>query len=113
MKRFIYKFTKKFFRDVGNDINYSEMKKIIRENQDVVILDVRTREEYLEKHIDKAVNLPLQDISLDKLKRYIKSKSSIVIVYCEYGGRSRKAAIKLNKMGYVNVYNLEGGIESI
>ena len=37
----------------------------------------------------------------------------MIIVYCEYGGRSKKAVNKLLKMGYENIYNLDGGIAGI
>ena len=113
MKKFIYRFKKRFLRDVGNDISYNEMKRMIKENPRVVVIDVRTKDEFLYKHLDGAVNIPLQDISPDKVNRYVNAKSTVIIVYCEYGGRSRKAANKLKKIGYENVYNLEGGIESI
>jgi rhodanese-related sulfurtransferase len=43
----------------------------------------------------------------------VSNKNDVIVVYCQYGGRSRKAFIKLEKMGYINVYNLNGGIEGI
>ena len=63
-------------------------------------------------HLQGAVNVPLHEIN-QKISRYVKSKNDVIIVYCEYGGRSKKACGKLQKMGYVNVYNLDGGIEAI
>ena len=113
MNRIIYMFQKRFFRSSNNDINYNTMQEMIRNNSDVVIIDVRTTDEFEYNHLKGAVNIPLQDISENRIRRYVKSKSSIIIVYCEYGGRSRKAVNKLIKMGYENVYNLDGGIEKI
>lgn len=113
MKKWIYRLQKNFFRSSENDINYNVMQKMIKENSDVVVIDVRTKDEFSYNHLKGAVNIPLQDICNDTVKRYIRNKSSLIIVYCEYGGRSRKAMNKLNKMGYVNVYNLDGGIENI
>jgi len=54
----------------------------------------------------------LQDIS-KRIGNVVRDKNEVIILYCEYGGRSRKALIKLEKLGYVNVYNLDGGIEAI
>ena len=113
MNRFMYMFRKKFFRSLENDIDYDEMTKMIRKNPEIVVIDVRTKDEFGYNHLKGAVKVPLQDLSEEKVKRYVKSKTSVVIVYCEYGGRSRKAWNKLRKMGYENVYNLEGGIENI
>ncbi len=89
------------------------MQKMLRENANIVIIDVRTRDEFGYNHLKGAINIPLQNICEDNMKRYVKSKKSVIIVYCEYGGRSKKAMNKLKKMGYENVYNLDGGIEAI
>ena len=113
MNRIIYMFQKRFFRSANNDIDYDTMQEMIRNNSDVVIIDVRTADEFGYNHLKGAVNIPLQDTSENRIRRYVKNKSSIIIAYCEYGGRSRKAVNKLIKMGYENVYNLDGGIEKI
>lgn len=113
MKKWIYKFQKRFVRGGENDINYNAMQKMIRENPGIVVIDVRTRDEFSYNHLKGAVNIPLQDICEEKVKRYVRNKSNVIIVYCEYGGRSKKAANKLKKMGYENVFNLDGGIEAI
>jgi len=112
MKRLIYRITKKIVRSLGKDISYIDLKEMIKENRNIVIIDVRTKDEFQEFHLDGAVNVPLQDIERN-IMRYVKSKSDVVVVYCQYGGRSRKAFKKLEKMGFVNVHNLDGGIEEI
>ena len=88
------------------------MQRMLRENKNIIVIDVRTRDEFMYNHIDGAVNIPLQEIT-QKIGRYTRNKNDAIIVYCEYGGRSKKALNKLNKLGYVNVYNLDGGIEGI
>ena len=112
MKKLFYKLKNRFLRSCGNDINYNVMQKMIRENRGVIVVDVRTRDEYMYNHLQGAVNVPLHEIN-QKISKYVKSKNDVIIVYCEYGGRSKKACGKLQKMGYVNVYNLDGGIEAI
>ena len=112
MNKWIYKFRKRFFRTSSNDIDYNDMQKMLRNNKNIVVLDVRTRDEYMYNHLQGAINIPLQEVN-QKIDRYVKDKSAIIIVYCQYGGRSKKACGKLEKQGYENVYNLDGGIEGI
>ena len=93
------------------DIDLEEMNDIIRNNNNnVVLLDVRSPQEFKEGHIRNAINIPLYEINI-RLPRIIKDKSRIIIVYCLSGKRSKKAAIYIDKCGYKNVYNLRNGIE--
>ncbi len=93
------------------DINFEEMKRIIKENKDVVLLDVRSRQEFKEGHLKNAINIPLYEIK-KKAQIILKNKSCIIIVYCISGQRSKKAAIELQKSGFQNIYNLKNGIEN-
>jgi len=72
------------------------------------ILDVREPDEYAKSHIEKAVNIPLREITqnLDKLPG---SKTHPILVYCHSQKRSTHALVVLRELGYTNVYNLEGG----
>lgn len=71
-----------------------------------VLLDVRTGQEYKNGHIEKAVNLPLQDI--ERVVRVVKKKDVPVFTYCHSGARSRQAEAFLKKMGYSDVTNIGG-----
>lgn len=90
-------------------ISAEEAKKII-ESEDVIILDVRTQEEYKTGHIENAVLLPLNDIS-SKAEELLQDKDAKILVYCRSGNRSATASKQLIKMGYTNVYDF-GGIIS-
>ncbi|RKR11042.1 thioredoxin [Flavobacterium sp. 90] len=81
----------------------------IKTTENPQILDVRTPEEFESEHIDNAanVNWNSEDFAAN-VASYDKSKP--VFVYCLSGGRSKKAAAKLNELGFTNVYELEGGI---
>ena len=77
--------------------------------KDVVLLDVRTPDEFSQSHIPDALNFDVQseyftaDVSaLDKSKSYA--------VYCRSGKRSVLASEVLDQIGVTNVYNLTGGI---
>lgn len=92
-----------------NEINYDQMLEIIKNNY-TVIIDVRSKNEYNEGHINGAINIPLSKIN-SVIK--IANKNDIIIVYCKLGIRSKKAVDILNKMGYNNVFSLKNGIEEI
>lgn len=73
----------------------------------LVILDVRTPAEYAAGHLDDAINISWSDPDF-QLKLLPLDKSKTVYVYCQKGGRSKKAAILLDSLGYL-VIDLSGG----
>lgn len=91
-------------------ITNKEARELVN-NSEVIIIDVRTEPEYNSNHIENAINIPLDDISEDKLELLINSKEINIIVYCQSGFRSRQAASKIFDFGYNNVYDL-GSIDN-
>ena len=67
-----------------------------------VVVDVRSKEEYMEGHIRNSLNIPL-----DVLNRNIAKldKESVIITVCQSGIRSRSAANFLKEIGFSRVYN--------
>lgn len=90
-------------------ISPAEAKKLIG-TEGVVLVDVRTQEEYDEAHIAGAVLLPVDDIP-QKAGAVLKDKNEKIIVYCRSGRRSAIAAKELLAMGYKDVYDLGGIID--
>lgn len=90
-------------------ISAEDAKKII-DIEDVIILDVRTPEEYNSGHIENAVLLPVTEIP-NKAKEILPNKDAKILVYCRSGNRSETAAKELINMGYTNIYDF-GGIHS-
>lgn len=76
----------------------------------IVLLDVRTVEEYTEKHIPGSVLIPVEVINTQANEK-LKDKNAAIFVYCRSGNRSAIAAQALADMSYTNVYNL-GGINN-
>lgn len=74
-----------------------------------MLLDVRTREEYDDGHVQDSVNIPLDKISSFAGK--VPVKSTPLFVYCYSGARSGQAVDYLKRQGYTNVKNI-GGIAS-
>jgi rhodanese-related sulfurtransferase len=73
-----------------------------------LLLDVRTREEFVEVRIPGAVLLPFDAIDAASAARVVGPKDRTVVVYCRTGRRSAVAASTLASLGYRNVYDLGG-----
>ena len=75
-----------------------------------ILIDVRSSQEYNEKHIDGAININVEDIlNTDGALVYDNSEigfNKTIIVYCRSGSRSNTAANRLIELGYTNVYDL-------
>lgn len=95
---------KKSKRDI-KEISYEDIEK-----ENYVLIDVRSRREYLEGHLNSAINIPLS--SIKKEINHIEKEKKI-LVYCQSGVRSKKALKILEDLGYKDVCNLKGGLENI
>lgn len=92
------------------DLTQSDWKKKLNEDENAVILDVRTQDEVDEGKIPNSVHIDIhrgqgfiyEVDALDKSKNYY--------VYCRSGGRSGQACAVMNQLGFENTYNLIGGI---
>ncbi|MEL7605957.1 MAG: rhodanese-like domain-containing protein [Sedimentibacter saalensis] len=84
--------------------------KEIMDNEESIVLDVRTKDEYDQGHIEGAVLLSVDEIS-SKAEEVLKDKKAKILVYCRSGNRSATAAKTLIKMGYENVLDFGGIID--
>ena len=92
------------------EINYNDLLTKIKEGG--ILIDVRNKQEFLEGHLEGAILIPYYEIR-KKIVSIIPNKDQTIILYCQNGGRSLKAYEILNKIGYANTYNLNGGLERI
>lgn len=83
----------------------NDYQKLMQENEHLII-DVRTKEEYENQHIKDAINIPLNE-----LEQITIAKNVMLFVYCKSGARSQEAYEILKEMGY-SVHDL-GAIASI
>lgn len=81
----------------------------LKANSEAQILDVRTPAEFATGHLSKAFNLDYYSPDFEKQLGAL-SKVKPVFVYCKVGGRSHDAAVVMRKMGFKEVFELEGGI---
>jgi len=88
------------------EITVAELKKLRDEKANIQLIDVREEHE-LEVCEIGGEHIPMDDI-MDNLPRIDKDKQ--VIIHCRSGARSGAVCMKLEAIGYTNVYNLKGGI---
>ncbi len=91
-------------------ISQDEAMKMMQEQTDCLIVDVRRPDEFAEGHIAGAVNVPNETIE-DEAPDALPDKEQTLLVYCRSGNRSKEASQKLADMGYTNVYEF-GGINT-
>lgn len=78
---------------------------------DKQLIDVRTPEEFEAGHLAEAININIYDAAFTQSLKQL-NKENAVFVYCKGGSRSAEAAQQLKTMGFKNVYDLQGGIQS-
>ncbi len=97
---------------VIEDVTSEEAYALVQdneENEDFVILDVRTPEEYASGHIENAVNMDYySNIFRDELNKLDKNRT--YLIYCGSGTRSGRALEMMKELGFREVYNVVGGI---
>ena len=94
----------------GSGLDPQTMVQLMNREKAVVI-DVCEPDEYARGHVIGSKNLPLGQLE-DKLGQVVKNKSSQVIMVCQVGARSARAAATARKLGYDNVQSLSGGLKA-
>lgn len=75
----------------------------------VILLDVRSAEEYASGHLQGARNIP-HDRIVEEIASIVPDKAAVVVLYCRSGRRAGTALKALHELGYENVSNF-GGLE--
>lgn len=91
-------------------ITMSEAIAMMEKEKDYIILDVRRPDEFAEKHIPGAINIPNEIIGTEEIKE-LPNKKQLILVYCRSGNRSKQASEKLVKLGYTNIVEFGGIID--
>ena len=89
----------------SRDIDIYKLEELKLQNPELILLDVRSEQEYAEGHMRGSICIPNYEITC-KARKLLPNKKAVIVAYCEYGGRSKKAVNLLRQMGYENVYNL-------
>ena len=94
---------KESYRQIGME----EAIAMMEEETGYVLLDVRTAEEFAEKHIPGAINIPNEAIGDAEIPE-LPDKNQLILVYCRSGNRSKQASEKLSALGYANIVEFGG-----
>ena len=96
---------------VEKNVSPDEAEKLLKENPNIVVLDVRTEDEFKSGHIPGAKNLDIlspdfakQLAALDKNKTYL--------VHCAAGHRSARACKAMNEQKFTSIYHLNEGFKA-
>lgn len=92
-----------------NNVDSPTAQKMMKENQKVFLLDVRTPQEYFQTRLTGAHLIPI-DKFLERVNEVPQDRP--ILVYCAVGARSSQVAEYLVRNGYAEVYDLRGGIEA-
>ena len=88
-------------------ISMDEAVTMMEEESGYIILDVRTPEEFSERHIPNAINIPNETIGSEDIQE-LPDKDQLILVYCRSGNRSKQASGKLAELGYTNIVEIGG-----
>lgn len=90
------------------NVSIDETKELLEKEDDLFILDVRTKEEFDEAHIEGAVQIPVDELEtrLDEIENY---KDAPMLVYCRSGNRSSIAVEILLENNFTKIYHMSDG----
>jgi rhodanese-related sulfurtransferase len=94
----------------GGGLDPQTMVQLMNRDKAVVI-DVCEPEEFAKGHVIGSKNVPLGQLE-DKLAQVVKNKSAQLVMVCQVGARSARAAATARKLGYENVQSLSGGLKA-
>mgnify|MGYP001408683396 FL=1 len=101
--------TKKVHQNLNADKSKSLIENYNKSTNKLIIIDVRTQEEYEKGHLS---NAKLIDFFADDFEKKIKAldKKLPYLIHCQSGGRSMKAFKLMKTLGFEKVFHLDGGI---
>ena len=86
-----------------------EVKELLGNGNEVVVVDVRDSTEFRSGHVVGAVNIPHASI-VERLAELTRYRDKPVVVMCKMGQHAGSAGIQLRKAGFTNVTKLRGGV---
>lgn len=91
-------------------LTHDEARSMLAADPHVIILDVRTPEEFDKRHVAGAVLLPIDDLRAGDFSK-LPDKNATIIIYCWTGRRAEDAAQILVDNGYTNVFEMGGIVD--
>jgi rhodanese-related sulfurtransferase len=103
---------------VFKNVTPAQLCEIVNSNLGVILLDVRTPEEFNGTskvnsfgHLQNAINIPIQELE-NRINELEKYKDKEIIVYCSHSHRSPRACYLLTMSGFSNIKNMSGGMST-
>ncbi len=96
--------------DVIHQIEVSELRQVLQSG-DVLLVDVRTPEEFAEGHIPGAINVNFRSESFS-INIQELNKEGPIYIYCRSGYRSNLASLEMKKLGFKAIHDLKGGYQA-
>lgn len=93
----------------GGDVTARQVAEMLRKDTSIILVDVRTPEEYQQGHIKGARLMDFYSAEFHAMMQTLP-KEKPVILYCRSGRRSDEAMKFLTSIGYSRVFNMLGGI---
>ena len=93
------------------EVTVHQVKAKLDAHQTFHLIDVREESEWAQDHVKGAVHLSKGIIERD-IEKEVPDTNAEIILYCGGGFRSALAAENLQKMGYMNVFSMDGGIRA-
>lgn len=100
-----------------NQMHVDSLRALIDNGESFLLIDVRQPAEYEAGNITGSFNIPRGELEFlitdeyywEEQYMYVPIKEDLIIIYCKVGDRGNLASKSLQKLGFTNVYNLEGG----
>lgn len=93
------------------DIDAAEAARLLEENDDIAVIDVRSKREYRRGHLPRARLIPHSSPDFSsRLAKNVNNKPDTILVYCLRGSRSRRILPRLKRQTDARIYHLEEGI---
>ena len=104
-------------KKVAGEIEPKKLMQMIDDDENVIILDIREKEQRTEGLLFVEEDTPLKIYQITrgnlefKINDNVKDKNAFIVTYCRSGGRGALSAKTLRELGYKNATNLKGGLK--
>lgn len=96
------------YKWVSSSISPQKAKEMMANNEFDYIIDVRSLAEWNEGHLSNAIHIPINEL-VNELPKKVDNVFATILFYCKKGFRASGAVEIAKKLGYKNVYYLQGG----
>ena len=93
------------------EVTPDQVRQWLKQGEDIFILDVRRPEEWDIARLEKAVLIPLQQLT-ERVHELNDHRHKRLVIHCHHGVRSLRATALLRELGFKHVHSMAGGIDA-